>query len=152
MVLFLDICIGLWLIKIAYVDIKKMFVTNDSLVVLISLIVVQKIFVDVVFMDILGAIIASSIVFGGLFLAGKGFIGGGDVKLIVVLSVWLGLFPVIVAIYLAFILGGIVGALCLLFKWKSRKDRLPFAPFLAVGAIIAHFDFIEIEIYKICII
>ncbi len=90
------------------------------------------------FIDILEAMSVNIIIFGGLFYLCKGFIGGGDVKLALVLSIWLGLYQTIVSVYIAFILGGIIAVLCLLFKLKRRKDKLPFAPFLVLGSFFTH--------------
>lgn len=72
-----------------------------------------------------------------IFYASRGGMGAGDVKLSFVLGIWLGLKAAIVCLGLAFILGGIIGVLLLATGAKSRKDPIPFGPFLCLGAYIS---------------
>lgn len=64
-----------------------------------------------------------------------GGMGFGDVKLALLLGFVLGA-DVIVAMFAAFLMGGIVGVLLLATGRRTRKDRIPFGPFLAGGGII----------------
>jgi Flp pilus assembly protein protease CpaA len=60
------------------------------------------------------------------------FIGAGDVKLALVLAIWSHILNWSQYwLYLAFILGGIFGLI-------YRAKRLPFAPFMAAGLLIAN--------------
>ncbi len=63
-----------------------------------------------------------------------GGMGGGDVKLAFALGLWLGVEGVVVALFLAFLSGGIVAS-CLLLLGRQRDARIAFAPFLAFGAL-----------------
>jgi leader peptidase (prepilin peptidase) / N-methyltransferase len=66
--------------------------------------------------------------------------GMGDVKLALVLGLylgWLGLDVVALGIFLGFLLGAVIGILLIAFGIRSRKDHVPFAPFLAGGALLA---------------
>ncbi|TWH48299.1 A24 family peptidase [Sporomusa sp. KB1] len=76
---------------------------------------------------------------GGLLLfvavLTRGGMGGGDIKFVAALGLWLGVKLVLVTLLLAFIIGGIGSALLLIFKVKGRKDFIPFGPFLAIGAL-----------------
>ena len=74
----------------------------------------------------------------------KGGMGGGDIKFVAALGLWLGLKLTIVTLFLSFVIGGICGALLLLFKIKSRKDFIPFGPFIAIGAFITALYGVEI--------
>jgi leader peptidase (prepilin peptidase)/N-methyltransferase len=63
--------------------------------------------------------------------------GLGDVKLATVLGFYLGI-RVIGAMVLAFAAGSVVGsALLLRHGWDARGRTIPFAPFLALGALVA---------------
>ena len=62
--------------------------------------------------------------------------GWGDVKLGALLGLMTGFPLVILALLIAVITGGLVGAILLAFKIKGRKDAIPFAPFLATSAMI----------------
>jgi len=68
--------------------------------------------------------------------AGMGF---GDVRLSFVLGLflgWLSLRHVLTGVFLGFLLGALVGVGLVAFKIRSRKDAVPFGPFLAAGAIV----------------
>lgn len=62
--------------------------------------------------------------------------GMGDVKLGALVGLMTGFPLVIIALFLSIVAGGLVGAILLVFKIKKRKDPIPFAPFLATGAMI----------------
>jgi leader peptidase (prepilin peptidase) / N-methyltransferase len=63
--------------------------------------------------------------------------GLGDVKLVGVLGVYLGA-RVAEAMVVAFAAGSIAGlALLARHGWSARSRTIPFAPFLAIGALIA---------------
>ena len=85
--------------------------------------------------------ISGAIIGGGFFYAlrcaTRDGIGGGDVKLAVVLGIWLGVIKLAVALMASFILGGVAAAFLLISRKKSRRDTLAFGPFLAIGGYIA---------------
>ncbi len=65
--------------------------------------------------------------------------GMGDVKLAFSLGLylgWLGWGQVFLGGFLAFLLGAVVGIGLIATKIKSRKDVVPFGPFLALGAML----------------
>lgn len=65
--------------------------------------------------------------------------GMGDVKLAFPLGLylgWLGWGQVFLGGFLAFLLGAVVGVTLIATKVKSRKDVVPFGPFLALGAML----------------
>jgi leader peptidase (prepilin peptidase)/N-methyltransferase len=66
--------------------------------------------------------------------------GMGDVKLVGVLGLYLGR-AVAPAIFIAMILGVVVGAAIVAMRGVSegRRAKVPFGPFLAVGALVAFF-------------
>lgn len=93
-------------------------------------------FQNVILNHALGALI------GGLFFSvlvalsrGRG-IGFGDVKLAFASGAALGWPDMGLAIFISFVVGGVVGALLLLTKSKGMKDRIPYAPFLVLGVLV----------------
>lgn len=73
-----------------------------------------------------------------LFILGliwPGGMGFGDVKMALMMGVVLGRY-VTVAVFLSFLLGGLVGGLLLATGVKTRKDKIPFGPYLALGACV----------------
>jgi leader peptidase (prepilin peptidase) / N-methyltransferase len=77
------------------------------------------------------------VVGGGLFmviiLASGGGMGGGDMKLGAMLGAFLGWKVVLVAVFAAVILGGLLALGLLASGKRGRKDPIPFGPFLAAG-------------------
>lgn len=80
----------------------------------------------------------------GLFLVihlisprGMGF---GDVRLSGVIGMflgWLSVPHVLLGLFLAFLLASVIGVGLIAVKLRSRKDHIPFGPFLALGAVLA---------------
>src|SRR2546423_6847789 len=65
--------------------------------------------------------------------------GMGDVKLAFSLGLflgWLGWGQVFLGGFLSFLLGAVVGVALIATKVKTRKDHVPFGPFLAAGTLI----------------
>ena len=76
------------------------------------------------------------VLFYCLYIAARGGLGGGDVKLAAGLGLWLGWEAAIIAVWIAFLLGGMAAALLLITRRRRRQDALPFGPFLAVGGYV----------------
>lgn len=69
-------------------------------------------------------------------LVSRGGMGWGDVKLAALLGLASGFPLVFVAVVMAAILGGIVAVALLIMKKKSRKETIPFGPFLVTATFI----------------
>ena len=68
--------------------------------------------------------------------------GFGDVKLSFVLGLslgWFGVGETILGLFLGFVYGAVVGVALLVSGVRSRKDAVPFGPFLAAGTMTAVF-------------
>lgn len=77
---------------------------------------------------------------GVLFLIAvltKGGMGGADIKLNSVYGMILGLKLTVLALFTAFTAGAVISLLLITFKLKSRKDEIPFTPFLSAGALVS---------------
>jgi prepilin signal peptidase PulO-like enzyme (type II secretory pathway) len=80
-------------------------------------------------------------------IRGSEAMGMGDVKYALFMGLFLGFPKVIVAIYLAFIIGAMVSVVLLLLKKVKRTDPIPFGPFLILGTIVAmylNFDMLSL--------
>ena len=74
-----------------------------------------------------------------VYPAGMGF---GDVKLSGVVGLylgWVGWGALVVGAFAAFLVGGLVGIAMILFAGGGRKSKIPFGPFMLVGAVIGIF-------------
>ncbi len=72
-------------------------------------------------------------------IVAKGGFGYGDVKLAFVLGLFTGYERpgfVFVAAFLAFLGGGVISILLLVFRIRGRKDAIPFGPYLVLGAYV----------------
>ncbi len=77
------------------------------------------------------------VLFYCLYIAARDGLGGGDVKLAAALGVWLGWESALIAVWIAFMLGGIAAVFLLATGRKKRREGIPFGPFLAVGGYVA---------------
>ncbi|MBL7135089.1 MAG: prepilin peptidase [Candidatus Marinimicrobia bacterium] len=73
----------------------------------------------------------------GKLLFKKEGIGAGDIKLVAMTSIFLGLQNTLMALFLSFLLATIVGISMILIKKARMDSSIPFAPFLASGALIS---------------
>jgi leader peptidase (prepilin peptidase) / N-methyltransferase len=72
-----------------------------------------------------------------VYPAGMGF---GDVKLAGVLGLvlgWLGWGELVVGGFLGFLLGAVLGAVLMASRKAGRKSKIPFGPFMLLGALLA---------------
>lgn len=70
------------------------------------------------------------------FTKGKGM-GGGDLKLGIIIGLGLGWEKAALSIFIAFLTGSLVGSILILTRKKSFGQTIPFGPFLSLGSIIA---------------
>ena len=85
------------------------------------------------FLSGLGAFLAFLII-AMIFPAGM---GGGDVKFAPVLGLMVGFPGILITLWLSAVGGGVVAIALILARKKSRKESIPFGPFLAFGAAAA---------------
>lgn len=94
-----------------------------------------------IWMAALGAVIYVALM-GLIYVASRGGMGDGDVRLSPLLGMYLGwanpgLVPV--SLFLASIVGSVAGIAMMLLGRGGRKTAIPFGPFLAAGTIAAVF-------------
>jgi len=65
--------------------------------------------------------------------------GGGDINLLAMIGAFLGWRQVFLSFFLAVAAGACLSLLLIATGVLSRKDRIPFGPFLALGAVMALF-------------
>ncbi len=88
---------------------------------------------------LLGGIILGSF-FGFQFMISKGaWIGGGDIRMGVLMGFLLGVNLGLVALFTSYVLGAIAGIILILMHRKSLKSHVPFGTFLATGTLISMF-------------
>ncbi len=75
---------------------------------------------------------------GGLLflIALVGPMGGGDIKYMAAIGVWLGMGYTLMTLLISFIIGGVISLVLLLTKVVDRKTAIPFGPFLCIATLI----------------
>jgi len=63
--------------------------------------------------------------------------GLGDVILAAIIGFALGIVRGLLGVYIAFLLGAVVGMILLIGKKKGMKSAVPFGPFLLIGMAVA---------------
>jgi leader peptidase (prepilin peptidase) / N-methyltransferase len=86
--------------------------------------------------SLVGLLVGGGILFAVIVLSGGGM-GGGDMKLGALMGAFLGYKLVLLALFLAVVLGGGIALVLLSTGIRRRKDPIPFGPFLATGAAVA---------------
>lgn len=118
-------------------DLKFMLIPNKVLLfflpIFIGLIILFP--EEPLWSHMLGALLGGSLILPFALLGGMGM---GDVKLFALLGWVIGFPNVILAFLLACLLGSIAGGLLILFKVVTRKQPIPFGPWLATGTLIAY--------------
>ena len=134
------------LVIITVSDIAYMLIPNKVLLPFVIVLFGLRIFVQLTpwWDSLLGAVVG----FGILYLiavVSKGGMGGGDIKLFFVLGLVLGTVNTLLTLFLAALIGSIVGIIFLKRTKQGRKTPVPFGPSIAVAAVISYFwgaDFI----------
>jgi len=137
---------GIALVMISAVDVERFLIPNRIVyptLALVGPLLVVSSAVDDRWGSLGRAAIAGAAAFVGFFLVhvvvprGMGF---GDVRLaglIGLVTGWLGLGHAFVAFMAGFVLGAVIGIVVMLVTGGGRKTRVPFGPFLSVGAVVA---------------
>lgn len=75
----------------------------------------------------------------GSITLGQAAMGGGDAKLAAMLGAWLGWKYLLLAGFLACAIGAFVGGAAIALGVLTRRQPMPFGPFLALGGVITLF-------------
>jgi len=96
---------------------------------------------------------------GFLFLVGTVFekvtgregMGGGDVKLLAMIGAWMGWKALPFIVLISALTGSVIGGVSLALTRQGMRSRIPFGPFLALGALVFLFfgDDITLWFYRL---
>lgn len=150
----LDLIIALTFISMLIIiilsDIYYMIIEDSVLIFFGLLLIIEMFFIKgwlITLQSIGSGLIAFGIMFLlkllGDFLFKKESLGGGDIKLMLVIGFMVGFDMAILSIFLAAIIALPISLVIL----KSKKDHeIPFGPFLALGCLIIYFSHFDINI------
>lgn len=88
--------------------------------------------------SLLGAAVGFALLYA-IAVVSNGGMGGGDIKLFFLIGLALGTMNVLLTLFLAAVIGMIVGVLILTKRQQGRKTPIPFGPSIALAAILVYF-------------
>jgi leader peptidase (prepilin peptidase)/N-methyltransferase len=133
------------LIALAFIDLEHMILPDELTLGGAALFFVYSFFhpeitpLEAVLGGVGGALFFAALFYAYLKVRKAEGLGFGDVKMALLLGLFLGVSRLTAAIFLASLSGLLVGLYFILFKKKGLKLALPFGPFLALGSFISLF-------------
>lgn len=67
----------------------------------------------------------------------KGSLGMGDVKLLMLMAMFLGIEGICYSLFMSLLFSFVIASSLLIFKKKTRNDVIPFAPFILAGTCVS---------------
>ena len=134
------------LIVITVIDLDHMIIP-DRLVGLGLITGIVAIVVGVIEIEWQDAFFGALLYGGFLYLVGlvgkiifqREAMGMGDVKLGIMMGLFLGWKMSIMSLYISFLVASAVGLTAIITSRLNKRDRIPFGPFLAVGTVLVIF-------------
>ena len=129
------------LIAIAVIDLNHQLILNKIVYPVSIIALIVNLFVPDMFsihnflFGLLGAAVGFLILFLPAIIIRKGM-GWGDVKMAGMIDLMVGFPNVIVAVFGGIILGGLVAIILLASRKKTRKEGIPFGPYLSLATIV----------------
>ncbi|GEM_PF-952113 len=126
-----------FMVFISIMDFEQQVILDNILFPLLVLALCFSPFLPALLLNRLFAAIIGGGILLFLAIVTKGGVGGGDIKLLFVLGLWLGIDKLLFTLFLGFLSGGLISAVLLLGKIKRPKDTIAYGPYFALSAIIA---------------
>lgn len=86
--------------------------------------------------SLMGLLVGVVFLIIGSFIIRNG-IGMGDVKMLMLMGIFEGLYSVMTSIFFSLLISFFVAIIALIRKTKNRKDSLPFAPCVLIGTFLS---------------
>ena len=128
------------LIVIAFIDFETQYVYNSTIIFGVATGILFFVLEwtetkSIPWNYIVGGVIGFAVIY--LIVVLTQGMGEGDIDIALICGLFLGIKGIIVTLFIAIILGGIVATIILIFKLKDKKAEIAFGPYLAIGAIIS---------------
>ncbi len=135
--------LGSILIAVSGIDLKHKIIPDSINIAVAAIGIVFVLYDNSIILDrILGALIGF-ILFFAIALATEAM-GGGDIKLIAGFGLVFGVQGVLFIMFFSFVIGAVISVILLITKAKSRKDEIPFGPFISAAVLLYIFHGSEI--------
>lgn len=125
------------LLVLTLIDFKYFILPNILVLIVFILGILYMLLVKKQYLDSLWGVLAGGGFFLLLMLVTRGNMGGGDIKLMAALGVWLGLKGTVMTMLFAFVIGALASVIVLIKNGGGRKTMIPFGPFISAGTIIS---------------
>ncbi|MBM7572021.1 prepilin peptidase [Aquibacillus albus] len=121
-------------------DTKYMLIPDKILLFFLPLFIILRFIepLDPWWSSVFGAVVGFGLL-AIIIIVSRGGMGGGDMKLFGLLGIVLGISKVLVAFFLATLIGAIVSGILVGVKLVDRKKAIPFGPYIVIGTIVAYF-------------
>lgn len=126
-----------FMVFISIMDFEQQIILDKVVFCLLLAAVVFAAYLPETFISRLIAAAAGGAGFLLLAVITKGGIGGGDIKLIFALGLWLGADKLLFTVLVGCLSAGVISALLLLGKIKKPQDTIAYGPYFALSAIVA---------------
>jgi len=125
----------------AVFDFKYMLIPDGSAYALIGLAIIRWIILGAKIEYLYTALLSALFIFilHKIKIKGQQAMGDGDIFLAFFMGLFLGFPSIVVAFYLAFIVGAVVGIILIMKKKVKKLSPIPFGPFLILGIVVAFF-------------
>ena len=124
------------LVVITFIDFDHQIIMNRFVLLLLATGVLYHGLYTKAYMSALAGMVLAGGIMLAIYFISRGGMGEGDVKLSFALGLWVGMPDAAVLLLLSFVLGGIVGVVLLAAKLKTRKDPIPFGPYLCMASYL----------------
>lgn len=139
LVLYWGIVSCAWVIVLS--DLRYKLISDSMQIALFLFILFQKIFEKASIFSLLGDFLSGIFVLlpiGLIYvITNERAMGLGDVILAGIIGFFLGVGKGLLALYVSFLVGAIVGVVLLVQRKKGMKSAVPFGPFLIIGMLVA---------------
>lgn len=137
---FVDVVVFPFLIVIFSYDARESVILDRVSLPGAGLAFVGSILIGVSFWNVLGSAILGAGFFLLQYLLSSGrWVGGGDIRLGLLMGAFLGWPSILLALCLAYTVGSVVGIVLIAAKRKTWQSAIPFGTFLTVATAIIHF-------------
>lgn len=127
-----------FLLLYTFTDFEQQVIFDHMLIPFAILGLFQTLLLQQPLLDHLSAAAAGGIIFLLLAILTRGGIGGGDIKLIAALGLWLGTDNLLTISMAGLIFGGIAAFFLILTGQKKRTDYFAYGPYFTLTAIILY--------------
>lgn len=128
------------LVIIVVSDLAYMLIPDKVLVFFLPLLAIGRVLSPLTpwWDSLVGAVVGFGILYIIAVLSNGGM-GGGDIKLFFLIGLVLGTIDTLLTLFLAAVIGMIVGIIVLSKNKQGRKTPIPFGPSIALAAVIVYF-------------